>query len=387
MKKILFLQNEGNVYGGVWFVNKTLGLEFSKNFYDVYITSIRNKKDNFKDSSNLNISIINPNLKWEITHLSDLEKAIKDKEINKLFKLIRKKVKEEINLKKDMLKTKKYIRKLKPDYILVSHYELLDFIPKNYLVNTLNVNHSAFDDAIRNRGVRRIFNKYRDKVKFVWLTRNTCLSAINYGIKNSTYIYNPVRFSSLERNNVVDNKKIVVISRLSNDKRIDIMIDSLNIVFKDKKYKNWSFEIYGIGELENDLKKLIKVPNIKLMGKTDLPKEIYETASFSLNTSPYEGFSLSILEANACGVPVVSFNFGESVYEEIIDNKTGFIVNSKEEFIEKIKYLMDNNDVLDKLSENCFEFSKKFNPSVIISLWEKLFLEIENKKNLNKNNK
>ena len=37
MKKILFLQNIGNSYGGVWFVNKIIDEELIKNNYDVEI--------------------------------------------------------------------------------------------------------------------------------------------------------------------------------------------------------------------------------------------------------------------------------------------------------------------------------------------------------------
>lgn len=375
MKKILFLQNEGNVYGGVWFVNKTLGSAFINNSYDVYITSIRNSGLEVKKDYNesLTVSIINEKDKWEMTHFCDIEEKLKEKKLVDVFKLTFKKIKDEIKLKKDLIKTKKYIKELKPDYILVSHYELLDFIPTSYLSKTFNVNHSSFLDVIKNRGVKRVFNKYKNKVKFVWLTKNTMNHAINYGIKNSTYIYNPVRFNCLERNDVIKNKKIVVVSRLSNDKRIDLMINSMNQIFKDKKYKDWSFEIYGIGDLEDNLKKIIKSDQIKLMGKTDLVKETYQRASISLNTSPYEGFSLSILEANACGVPVVSFDFGESVYEEIIDNETGFIVSSMEEFKDKVKYLMDNPKVLDEMSEKCFIFSKNFNLDTIVKKWENLF--------------
>jgi len=375
MKKILFLQIIGNVYGGVWFVNKTLGEGFINKGYDVYITSIRNSfQDVRRDYSNsLNVSIINEKDKWEIIHLSDIEKEIKDKNIVNAIKLGFRKISDEFKLKNDLIKTKKYIEKLNPDYILVSHYELLDFIPKNYLNKTFNVNHSSFQDAIRNRGTKRVFSKYKDKVPFVWLTKRTMEHAIEYGIKNNTYIYNPVRYNSLKRNDVLNNKRIIVVSRLSSDKRIDLMINCMNQVFENKKYSDWTFEIYGIGELEEELKKLVKSNQIILKGKTDLVKETYSRASFSLNTSPYEGFALSILEANACGVPVVSLNFGESVYEEIIDNKTGFITNSMEEFKEKVIYLMDNPNILDKMSEECFKFSKKFNLDNIILEWEQLF--------------
>ena len=46
MKKVLFLQNKGNNYGGVWQVNKLVGEELQKNNYVVSIVSIRNSKKN-----------------------------------------------------------------------------------------------------------------------------------------------------------------------------------------------------------------------------------------------------------------------------------------------------------------------------------------------------
>lgn len=381
MKKILFLQNKENVYSGIWFVNKTLGESFFNNSYDVYITSIRRGDYIYKEDccNKIKVSLINDKNKWDIVHLSDIEDSIKNKKIIKSFLLILKLIKDELLIKKDIYKTKKYIKKLKPDYILVCHYQILDFIPKSYLNKTLNVNHTSFKDVIRNRGARRTFLKFKDKVKFVWLTKSTMEHAIDYGIKNSTYIYNPVRFSCSKRNNVIDNKKIIVISRISSDKRIDLMINTMNSLFEDNKYVNWSFEIYGVGNLSDEMKKLIKSKQIKIMGKTDLVKETYQTASISLNTSPYEGFSLSILEANACGVPVVSLNFGESVYEEIIDNKTGFIADNLLDFKNKVKYLMDNPLKLDDMSKECFKFSKRFNQENIIKEWEKVFKEIDNK--------
>ena len=44
-----------------------------------------------------------------------------------------------------------------------------------------------------------------------------------------------------------------------------------------------------------------------------------------------------------------------------------------EEFKEKVIYLMDNPNYLDKMSEECFEFSKNFNLDSIIGEWERLF--------------
>jgi len=41
MKKVMFVQNEGNVVGGVWYVNKTIAQQLLKHGYEVQIISLR----------------------------------------------------------------------------------------------------------------------------------------------------------------------------------------------------------------------------------------------------------------------------------------------------------------------------------------------------------
>ena len=66
MKKVLFLQNEGNNYGGVWQVNKLVGEELQKNNFEVSIVSIRNSKNNVNidNTTKLNVFIITENDVW-----------------------------------------------------------------------------------------------------------------------------------------------------------------------------------------------------------------------------------------------------------------------------------------------------------------------------------
>ena len=109
-----------------------------------------------------------------------------------------------------------------------------------------------------------------------------------------------------------------------------------------------------------------------MMGRTDNPKEVLLNSSINLNTSEFEGFPLSILEANECGIPTISFDFGESVHETIINNKTGFIVNTIEEYINKLKEVMDNPSLLKELSKNAKEYNKKFQIENIIKKWEEI---------------
>ena len=202
--------------------------------------------------------------------------------------------------------------------------------------------------------------------------------AIEYGFNNNYCIYNAVRFKSEESADVSKNKKLIAISRLSKEKNIDKMIDMVEEIFEDNKFSNWKLEIYGDGaEYDYLLKKIKNNKQIKLMGLTNNSKKELLAASINLNTSKYEGFSLTILEANECGVPTVAFNFGESSDEEIINDVTGIIAIDSDDYIKKLKILMENDSKLVELSNNCKRFSENFQIENVINDWIKLFNDID----------
>lgn len=384
MKKILFLQNIGKSFGGVWNVNKLVGEELLKNGYTVHIVSIRNNQDDItlEHHKDLVVKTINEKDIWESYHLVDVINELKKFHIINALKKVISKLKHNQGLKKDIKKLHQYIHEYQPDYIVTSHYQLLDMIPNDYLKRTIHEQHSSLDAAMSIEANKKTFDKYKDKVKYLWLTKTTMNNAIKEGYTNSTYIYNAVRFKSNKTASVVKNKKLITIARISEDKSIDKMVEIAKSVFKEKKYKDWILEIYGRGPEEEYIKKLINNhKQIKLMGLTNDPKKELLTASINLNTSKYEGFSLSILEANECGIPTITFNFGESCEEQIINGETGIIANDKEEYIDKLKELMDNHKLLEEMSISSKKYSEEFQIEKIIDDWIELFKEIDGETN------
>ena len=204
--------------------------------------------------------------------------------------------------------------------------------------------------------------------------------AKDYGLVNNSYIYNAVRLKSDKKADVDKNKKLITITRISEVKRLDLMISMCEEIFKDKKFADWVLEIYGDGELENEIKaKINNHKQIKLMGLTNNPMDELLKSSINLNTSLFEGFSMSILEAQECGVPTISFDCWESVSEEIVNNKTGFIVSDREEYINKLKQLMEDMELLEYMSCECRENSSNFQIEKIVKDWIKLFNEMDKK--------
>lgn len=382
MKKIMFVQNEGNVVGGVWYVNKTLAEEFVEKGYDVHIISIRSGGDKIECDSRIKTSFVNGSMPWNLIRKKEVIKPILKFNFLSFFKIACDYFHSKSILNKDYKKMKEIILNEKPDYIIASQYQVLKGIPKSFLKKTVYEHHRSFDSFKSERDNYKVLKKYNNKIfGFIWLSEAALNKANNDGFKNNFCIYNPVRFVTQNKADVIKNKKIVVISRIENfNKRINLMVKIVNDVFKDKKYKNWCFEIYGVGDFDEETFNLINKSNqITYMGSTKKPMQVLLNSSINLNTSLFEGFSLSILEASMCGVPTVTFNHGEAVYEEVLEAKTGFVVSQDniDDFICKLELLMDDEDKLVEFSTNAKEYANNFLASNVVDKWVKLFKRID----------
>ena len=378
MKKVLFLQIKGNSLGGIWFVNKSLGEEFLKRGYDVQILGIRNNHPGYeiKDTP-LPISVINYDDLWEIVHRRDVLNSIG----HDFFKTLKQYFIDKKGVEDDLDKAKDFINEYNPDYIIASHYHLLLGIPEKYLGKTIFVQHTSFDHLLKDKFGIKKKKKYHKKIyKMCWLCETTMKQAIKFGFTNSTYIYNPNKFETDKVADVVKNKKIIAITRIHPQKRVDLMVSIVNDVFMNAKFNNWTFEIWGVGEFnENSLRILEESRQIKFMGVTNEPMKELLNSSLTLNTSSYEGFPLSIIEGYTCGLPVVSFDYGEPAREQIKDGYNGFVVkqNDIDAFKLRLINLLSDEELLQNMSKNAKESSKQFNISEITDKWEELFNRME----------
>lgn len=126
-------------------------------------------------------------------------------------------------------------------------------------------------------------------------------------------------------------------------KRIDLIIDAISTV--DEKYNIiWNYVGDGNcwGELKKHAEKKISKKNIKwrFWGKVknrDIP-QLYNKvkASVFMLLSSTEGVPVSIEEALGMGLPVIATNVG-GVSEEVIDNKTGYLLSANPEINEVVE--------------------------------------------------
>jgi glycosyltransferase involved in cell wall biosynthesis len=87
------------------------------------------------------------------------------------------------------------------------------------------------------------------------------------------------------------------------------------------------------------IKPLINGKQIQFVGASDFSKKVEllkNAKGFLFPIKRPEPFGLVVIEAMACGVPIIAYKEG-SMPELIKDGETGFLVNSKEEAIDAVK--------------------------------------------------
>lgn len=135
------------------------------------------------------------------------------------------------------------------------------------------------------------------------------------------------------------------------------------------------FYILGISKIPKKYKKnYLKSKNIIIFGRVSKSKlkNIYNQSTAMICLGYDETFCLNALEANSCGLPVITF--GETALKEIISNNyNGFVVNNFKQLSNKILFLLKLSITKKKIySKNSVLVSKRYHPNQIIYKWLKL---------------
>jgi glycosyltransferase involved in cell wall biosynthesis len=156
--------------------------------------------------------------------------------------------------------------------------------------------------------------------------------------------------------------------RLNPQKGFDFLIDAWKIV--SSKYQDWNLYIWGEGPLRSDLQSRIDSLNLTdsaiLKGATKEIEKEYINSSIFVLSSRFEGFANVVIEAMACGLPIVAYNCPTGPDEAIVDKKNGFIVPE----------IGDIQTLADKMCKSR-ELSKQYMLPVIMGKWLKLFMEMQ----------
>ena len=99
----------------------------------------------------------------------------------------------------------------------------------------------------------------------------------------------------------------------------------------------------------------------------------YQRGSILVMTSRSEGFPMSLVEAQRCGLPCVAFDCKYGPAEIIVDGETGYVIpyDDDEAFVEKLGRLMDDIALRRRMGEAASRNVERFEKEKIIEEWER----------------
>lgn len=178
----------------------------------------------------------------------------------------------------------------------------------------------------------------------------------------------------------LDTQRPVVLAcgRLVSQKGYPYLIEAFAQIVKDRPA---SLLILGEGEQRQAIEKLIEVHNLKhhvqLLGFHSNPYAYMASSDLFVLSSEYEGFGNVIVEAMACGTPVISTDCPHGPNEIIQQGHNGILVPVKDPdaLAKAILKVLNNKNLHATLKKNGIERSKDFEAHKIAKQYEKAFYD------------
>lgn len=184
---------------------------------------------------------------------------------------------------------------------------------------------------------------------------------------------NNIFFDSKSRAFNVKSVQLITVASLVKKKNLGLILDIA------KKLKTLDFNIVGEGPQKKYLSKRIKdesIFNVKILGfKTpEQLHSLYYQNDIFLLTSEKEGTPTSMIEAMACGLPIVTSSAGG--VKKIL-GQHNYVVNenNKKHYINCINKLLNNAESLEELSKHNISMSKVFSWSSIVKKIDNYFID------------
>ena len=160
--------------------------------------------------------------------------------------------------------------------------------------------------------------------------------------------------------------KVLCIARLSPQKKVDMFLDVAGLLPQ-----------YAFIWIGNQHEVTLECPsNVYFMGNLPNAGSYNEYADVFMLPSNYEGLPIVIIEALACGRPVVASDVGG--ISELLDGKNGFAVpNDARQMAEKIRFILSDKERYREMADEAYRtYTRSFTVDKMVDGYVKLYINV-----------
>ena len=281
---------------------------------------------------------------------------------------------------------------IRPD-VVISHIDQMNVLTLLALMGTgypvVAIEHNDPTTHLRSR----VWHKLRR----LTYPRTARVVSVSHGVdryfswlpeSKRTVIHNPVNpaagnhqpATTLPTDLAPNQNLITAMGRLTYQKGFDLLLQAFEKIAD--AHPHWQLMILGEGELRKDLERqrdeLGLTKRVHFPGLVVNPFPVLQSSSLFVMASRYEGFPCALLEAMACGLPVVYTNCPSGPSEIIREGIDGLLVPNGD--VAALSAAMDRlmSDVAERqcLGSRGPEVLERFGSDKVIAQWEALFARI-----------
>jgi glycosyltransferase involved in cell wall biosynthesis len=211
-----------------------------------------------------------------------------------------------------------------------------------------------------------VLKSYPNNTKVIAVSKNTlsfCRSVLPKKIAVE-HLHNAIDLNVFKNKQSITNSiNIAIIGSLVENKGHILAIQTIYIL----KKRGLEIKLFCLGEgterakLEALISELELKNEVELLGNQDYPELFLQNSFCYLCTSKSEAFGLTIIEAMACGLPVVCTD-GKGNRDLIQEGKNGFMVwkRDAEMLADKIELLLKNDTMRIEMGKKAHAFAQDF---------------------------
>lgn len=280
---------------------------------------------------------------------------------------------------KNLMVLRSLLKNLNPDLLIIAnHIPVTMFFP---LLGTkaMVLKEYHYTQYFRSKRKPTLFKRFEKYIESK-LDFQVVLSEEEMSYYNSTIVQNipnPIPFSSIPEPKFEEREKVAIAAgRISPVKRFNILLD-IWAQFK-KQDSTWKLEIYGEGlepdilALKAQILSLDISDSVTIYDRVNNLPEIMRGKGMYLMTSSEECFPMVLLEAQASGLPIISYNCPTGPRNIIESGKNGILVemDNQKSFVDTLIDLTNNETLRLRIATEGFRTVQKYLLTNVMEMWE-----------------